>query len=352
MSKMKLIMESWRHFLKEDMTEEAAAQWIADQLVPLIDQSNASTYKENLGKLVAALNSPEGQDSEVRKLLLKGDEDKEPHDEDIVVLENQKPKQGLLRPTQGVIDIKKSAGFNGGSPEGLEGVLGGTSPAPPILVCGDPGKLMFIVDGHHRWSGAAVYNLNVRIPCDIIKVDPYKALLISQMAIAGVVPGDLPQATATAGTSIIGPAGGDNARMSPQAILSFLLKATGINPKTMKQEGEPVRLDDAKNRETGEYKTGPFLNPEVLEVCRRYKFGFDELEGQEADDTALKIAVCKKVAKNCARIGEEYDQVAPEREIMPQFDPDLSPKAGPDFDAEPKQAFKTGKVNFQGSVKK
>lgn len=288
--------------------------------------------KKNLGLLVKALNSPKGRDPAVRDVLNLGKDDGLPSDETIEVEENKDIPVIRLTPTQGVIDLNQSAGFNGGCPDCCRAIFAGTSAASPILACGDPAGQMFVVDGHHRWSGTAVYNLGAKVPADVIVVNPHKALLISQLVIAAEIPGKLPSGEAGKGTSIIGPD-----RMKERQIYDYLLKAA--------QEG--IRLDTSKDRKTGEFKVGPFLNDAVLEVCREFNYGAPEgVDAKTVDNEEYTKLVCAKIAKNCADLGNKYARPAPEREIMPQFDPD---EGGPEFDAI-KQNFKSGQINYEKPV--
>lgn len=46
MKNMKLIMESWRSFLTEGMSEDDAAAWVSSLIVPLVDTADGETYKK------------------------------------------------------------------------------------------------------------------------------------------------------------------------------------------------------------------------------------------------------------------------------------------------------------------
>ena len=305
---MKLLMENWRKFVNEEVeTEEEAAQWLAQQIAPLIAAADAGNFMEPLAQLVARLNSAEGASPMVRGLLKVGDADGVPQDEVIKVTTAAIPAPQLI-PTQGVIDLFKSVGFNGSVANSLKSVIGGTSGAPPILAAGNGGKY-YIIDGHHRWSGATVFNTDCKIPANIIVMDPGKALLVSQLAIAAYVGAGkkIPSASAKQGRSIIG----QNA-MAPEAVYKILKENVGevIDPNA----------------------GSPFWNPEVQQVVKATGYGGGSADGG-----------LQQVAKNCGQLAKAYAKEGPPREIMPQFDPG---KGGPDFKTVAPN-FAGGKLNFQ-----
>jgi len=305
---MKLLFENWNKFVNEDIeTEEQAAQWLAQNIAPLIDAADAGNFNQPLAQLVAKLNTPEGASPAVRALLKLGDEDGEASDEVIKVAMGQTIPAPQLVPTQGVIDLFKSVGFNGSNAKGLQAVIAGTSAAPPILVAGNGGTY-YIIDGHHRWSGATVYNTDCKIPANVIVMDPGKALLVSQLAIAAYLGAGkaVPSASAKKGRSIIGPDA-----MAPEAVYKLLKQNVGkvVDPKS----------------------GGDFWNPEVQQVIKATGYGGGSPDGG-----------LQQVAKNCGALAQKYSSEGPPREIMPQFDPD---KGGPDFSAV-KDDFAGGKLNF------
>ena len=309
---MKLIMESWKRFVNEEIqTEEEAAQWIADQIAPLIDAANGENYTRALEALVNRLNSSDGMSPAVRALLLKGDEDGVPGDEQVSVKTGVKIPAPQLKPTQGVIDLFKSVGYNGSNAKSLQSVIDGVSNAPPILACGN-GDQFFIVDGHHRWSGATVFNTNCQIPADVIVMDPAKALLVSQLSIAAHLGAgkSIPSASAKQGRSIIGPDA-----MSRDQVYNTLIQTVG-------------KVMDPKSG-------GKFMNPEVQAVIKASGYGGGDVEG-----------ACGQIADNCAALAEANPTAGPPREIMPQFDPD---KGGPKFDTV-KPDWEGGKLNYKAPI--
>jgi len=330
---MKLLIENWRKFLKEEITtEEEAAQWLAKEIAPLIAAADAGNFTKPLAALVQRLNTPDGASPMVRALLGRGDVDDNASDEAISVKMGTTLPASALVPTQGVIDLFKSVGYNGSVAPSLQAVIGGESKAPPILAAGQGGKY-YIIDGHHRWSGAAVFNTQCKIPANVIIMDPGKALLVSQLAIAAYLGAgkQLPSAGVKKGRSIIGPGA-----MSPEQVNQLLLQSVG-------------KVID-KNAGAA------FMNKDVIRVVAATGYGqqgIQELRTGEGKGMKLgkrkeKIirGACAKIADNCGKIKAataEATADAPPRKIMPQFDPK---KGGPDF-KQVKDAFATGKLNYQ-----
>ena len=302
-------MESWRNFLTEDVeTEDQAAQWLAKNISPLIQQADAGNFTEPLAQLVKRLNTPDGASEAVRSLLGRGTVDGDQSDEAIKVQMGVEIPAPSLIPTQGVIDLFKSVGYNGSNARSLQSVIKGVSGAPPILAAGNGGTY-YIIDGHHRWSGATVFNTNCKIPANVIIMDPGKALLISQLAIAAYKGGGqpLPSASAKQGRSIIG----SNA-MNPEQVNKLLLANIG---KVM-------------DKNAG----GAFMNEQVQEVVKQSNYGGGNVKG-----------ACAQISSNCGALASKYGSEGPPREIMPQFDPD---KGGPKFKQVAKD-FSGGNINFK-----
>jgi hypothetical protein len=332
---------------EESASLQDAAQWLADEIVPLIQAADAGDFIEPLGLLVNKLNTPKGMSPAVRALLFKGGDDGDSKDEAIKVTTAPIPAPNLI-PTQGVIDLFKSVGFNGSKADSLKAVIGGVSGAPPILAAGSGGTY-YIIDGHHRWSGATVFNVDCKIPANIIQMPPNRALLVSQLAIAAYVgTKKIPSATAKAGRSIIGPDA-----MSSEAVYKILKESVG-------------KVIDKK-------AGAPFWNPEVMNVVVEAGYGKkylqqgqtkaldrgraqpeQEPEEQEQEQSlqefnqmqlALASSGLKQVAANCGILAAKHSKEGPPREIMPQFDPS---KGGPDF-KDIASKFSGGDINYEPS---
>jgi len=343
---MKLLMENWRKFLREeaevggapsDDELRKAAEWLGEHVAEVIEAANAGDYTDALALLVANLNSSAGVSPAVRYLLSRGNEDMGGEGDEIIQVEFKNIVGTELHPTQGVIDLFKSVGYNGSVPKSLAAVLNGRSSAPPILAAGSGGKY-FIIDGHHRWSGATVFNLNCEIPANVISMDPYQALLLSQVSIAAYLGAGkkLPFASAKKGRSIIGPSA-----MTPAAVYKELRSNIG------------VVID--------KWAGLPFWNPEILQIVKQSGYGrdmpaagipaspeekapqqdlqeFNQMEMQMVSDRGLK-----KIAANCGRLAQKNAEKGPPREIMPQFDPKVG---GPDFKQVEKE-FEDGSLNWK-----
>jgi hypothetical protein len=327
---MKLLMENWNKFINEQgAIDQQAAQWLADQIAPLRAAADSGNFSQPLLQLVQRLNTPEGMSPAVRALLQRGNVDGDTSDEVVKVLEKQAIPAPQLIPTQGVIDLFKSVGYNGSNAKGLQSVINGVSGAPPILAAGNGGQY-YIIDGHHRWSGATVFNPNCKIPANIIVMDPGKALLVSQLSIAAYLGAGkkLPSASAKEGRSIIGPSA-----MSREQVEEALLANIG---KVMDPNAGAA-----------------FMNPRVIAVIMNSKYGQNvSQQVQELASSGGKLGkrkerivrgACGKIADNCAGLAQKYSSEGPPREIMPQFDPD---KGGPDFSSVD-DSFSSGKLNFK-----
>ena len=162
-----------------------------------------------------------------------------------------------------------------------------------------------------------MFNVNCKIPANIIVMDPGKALLVSQLAIAAYLGAGkkLPSASAKEGRSIIGPGA-----MASKAVYKILKANVGkvIDPNA----------------------GGNFMNPEVINVMAATKYGQGQLTGKEQEEeenlqefnqmrNALVVeGGLKQISINCGKLAKAYAKEGPPREIMPQFDPE---RGGPDF---------------------
>ena len=342
---MKLLMENWNNFLNEEIeTEEQAAQWLAKNIAPLIQQADAGNFTEPLDQLVKKLNSPAGASEAVRSLLGRGTVDGDQSDEAIEVKMGVPLPAPSLIPTQGVIDLFKSVGYNGSNASGLKAVITGTSNAPPILVAGS-GDTYYIIDGHHRWSGAAVFNTNCDIPANIIVMNPGKALLISQLAIAAYKGAGekLPSASVKPGRSIIG----SNA-MSPEQVNELLLANIG---KVMDKKAGGVFMNPKVIAVIGNTGYGQGTGGAPVKGFQGYPPKQDPEQVQELTTPGgklgkrkerLVVGACAQISLNCHELKQPPGGDGPPRKIMPQFDPD---KGGPKFKQIAKH-FSGGDINF------
>jgi len=184
---MKLLMESWRKFVNEDIKD------VVDNILEL------PGYEE----YVAALGKAAG-DPRVQAILKAGRKDGNVEDETVGVSSGGGPCTQFM-PIQNEIDIAKSLGYPAkkspalvpkilkGGPIGAAD-LGGS----PIISASD----YYIVDGHHRWSQIYMINPDAVIETMDIKInDPEAALRAMQAAIA-VVQKRVPAAQVQPGMNI------------------------------------------------------------------------------------------------------------------------------------------------------
>jgi hypothetical protein len=179
--KMKLLMESWRSFVKES---EGTDAFIKGQDLGL----------EQFTSLLKQIAS----DPEFRKLAFSGRDDAiGPADEAISVEEGSPVAAKELTPTQMDIDTEKSLGDQminkyGATASALEDVV--TMPSPgghiPLLVF----ENKYILDGHHRWSQVLMTNPQGQMTVSNLTSPAFgtgpegaeKALKATQLAIAAL----------------------------------------------------------------------------------------------------------------------------------------------------------------------
>jgi len=175
----KLLVESWRAFLKE---EAAAGEKPSLRAAQALDQTlKEKDYVAFVNKLKELAGNPEFQ-----KALNYGQKDGKPEDEK-VALNAMSPKVTALRPTQNEIDMNGSLKFAVGSVKNLLGLLqdGEKSPGGNPIVTGAGGTI--VLDGHHRWSQVYCVNPNATIKAIDLQVPgakPMDYLKIMQLAIA------------------------------------------------------------------------------------------------------------------------------------------------------------------------
>lgn len=140
------------------------------------------------------------KDPKLRAFLAAGRKDGEPGDEGVTVV--SKPIAGsALSPTQSEIDLGSSVAYSFKNPDSIANFYAGeVQLGEPIITAG--GK--WVIDGHHRWSSAMVFNPGVVLKCvDIGIDDPEMALKMTQAAIA-TTKGNLPSQRVKPGMNIYG----------------------------------------------------------------------------------------------------------------------------------------------------
>lgn len=303
--------------LFEDMSRDDAVKAIKAGIVEPIENESG---KAKVEKVVQFLNSAEGKDATVRELLKQGQKDGAPSDEALTVGPQEIPALNAA-PSQSQIGLPNSVGFaftTKGMNLALKPAMSGKIDAQSIIAAGS-GKAgeTFIVDGHHRWSSAIVVNPDVKITVSLIQQsDPFKALAISQVLIAGIVGAgkDLPSSTSEPDTNIL--------TMGEAEIAEYC-------------------IDAAKKGKTLDDKGGVFLTDDVVAYCASIGYG----GAAESDDKDTQIRkICEKIAANCKKVPQTGD--TPPRAIMPQFDPRVG---GPKPDAAI-PVFQSGEVNFKEPI--
>jgi hypothetical protein len=163
------------------------------ELAKQIEELWKLPYAEFVEKLKIVAKDPK-----LRAFLAAGRKDGIPGDEGVTVA--AKTIAGsALSPTQSEIDLSNSIAWPFKNPGSIAAFYAGPwKGGDPIITAG--GK--WVIDGHHRWSSAMVFNPNVQLLCiDIGISDPEMALKMTQAAIA-TTKGNVPTQAVKAGMNI------------------------------------------------------------------------------------------------------------------------------------------------------
>ena len=211
----KLIMESWKRFIKEAEAAEQATY----------DDSQKAVLQDLIGKdyatFVAELQK-KVKDPKFQKFLKMGikEYDGDPQDDVIKVSEPNIPVKGLV-PTQSQIGLADSLGWTSkNNPTGAgetAGLGSGTANVGGRIITANN---KYVIDGHHRWSQVYLLNPEASIPTYNFTVEsPLEGdkggLKLAQLAIAAV-DGGPPLQPADAATDIYATNG------DPEAIKKML----------------------------------------------------------------------------------------------------------------------------------
>lgn len=259
------------------------------------------------------LDGPEGSSEEARALLLKataaddGDEN-----DDKVSIKDASGQAMKFTPTQNFIDLMQSVSYPLGSAKSLIDAIN-TGPIAEGVVT----SKSFIIDGHHRWSGAIgiggdgaqIKGKSVSWPGE----GSDELLAAAQLAIA-----------AKLGAGKMTPSKGGDA-------------ATNILGKGAAEISKMIMAN--VNKQTDEDAPGPLLNDKMVkdlvaleasgaEVV--YDWLGIELFAKETKNKGykLKLAIANKVGENLAKLPQ--NPKAPDRPDMPQFSPKATPP-GPEL---------------------
>jgi hypothetical protein len=342
-NKMKELMESWRNYTKQILSEDIALgggksqsgisfqgskereegeEDGKDALAKAADKTGGDLSDYGVVKIVDFLNSPEGKDPKVRAALRTGQEDAKAKDEVIAVNDNASPDVANLSPTQNEISLSKSIGWPLSSIETLQNVATGdpTGRGMKIVSSGD-----LVIDGHHRWS--SVWSVNPKAKVLAVDVglpgeDADQKLAVAQLAIAATIDptsGDVPKAT-TGGAK-------DNILGSDAETIKGMI--TSLVGK---------KMDSGK----------PLLGDEYVDTVKKSREGkaYFGLEPNMSNEQARGLII-NKVSNNLANLPEPQ---GPERDYMPQFD------GGDTHDKQVSLGnvvarMKAGDVNFKGPFK-
>ena len=344
-NKMKELMESWRNYTKQILSEDIALgggksqsgisfqgskereegeEEGKDTLSKAAEKTGGDLSDYGVVKIVDFLNSPEGKDPKVRAALRGGQKDAKSKDEVIKVSDNATPNVSTLKPTQNEISLSKSIGWPLSSYDTLKNIETGdpSGRGMKIVSSGD-----LVIDGHHRWS--SMWSVNPQADINAVDIDlaahgdsPDEKLALAQLAIAATIDptsGDIPKAT-TGGAK-------DNILGSDAGTIKDMI--TSLVGKKM-DSGKPLLgdkyIETVKNSEEGKTYFG--------------------LESNMSNEQARGVII-NKVSENLSNLPKPQ---GPERDYMPQFD------GGDTHDKQVSLGnvvarMKAGDVNFKGPFK-
>jgi hypothetical protein len=189
-------------------TGRPSLKWLFEQADAEADKNAAAPDSVSAEKIAALWKLPYAEfveqlkvvakDPKLRAFLAAGKKDGVPGDEGVTVA--AKTIAGsALSPTQSEIDLSNSIAWPFKNPGSIAAFYAGPwKGGDPIITAG--GK--WVIDGHHRWSSAMVFNPNVQLLCiDIGISDPEMALKMTQAAIA-TTKGNIPNQAVKAGMNI------------------------------------------------------------------------------------------------------------------------------------------------------
>lgn len=161
--------------------EEAGANKEATAPDPVTAEKIQKLWAMPYAQFVEELKTV-AKDPKLHAFLAAGKKDGAPGDEGIKV--EQKTIAGsALKPTQSEIDLSNSVAFSFKNPGLIANFYAGGAwkGGDPIITAGG----QWVIDGHHRWSQAMVFNPEIQLDCiDIGIADPEMALKMTQAAIA------------------------------------------------------------------------------------------------------------------------------------------------------------------------
>ena len=204
---MKVILENWRKYLKEQEEEDPVKQVDSPKQAAIKNRSKKlldlikSPYKEFVAKLQKSIKDPK-----FAKFLDMGLEDGSTTDDVVKVGQADIPVKDL-QPTQSQIGLADSLGYlSEKAPQGAADLAKGAVKPANIggRIITANGK--YVVDGHHRWSQIYLINPEATVPAINFEVggfldSPEGVLKLAHLSIAAV-DDDVPLKQADSATDI------------------------------------------------------------------------------------------------------------------------------------------------------
>lgn len=307
--KSKILIAEQKETLKMKRTARIISESDYQKQIHLLEADTATiaanltkAYEAGPAEMRAYLDGPEGSSEEARALLQKqaADNDGDASDDKISIGKGSGAAMDYM-PTQNEIDLMSSMSYPLGSAKTLIQAINNPTAAGIVT----SGK--FIIDGHHRWSGAiGIGGSDAKVDSTDIQwpgKDTAQILAAAQLTIAAKLGGTqkTPSQSAKFKTNILGAPADKIAKM----IIANVGKQTDA--------GAP----------------GPLLNDKMIkDLVAKEISGADAVykwlgtEPFNADSKnkgyKLRLAIAQKVAENLAALPK--NDKAPARADMPQFD--------------------------------
>ena len=338
--KSKILIAEQKETLKMKRTARIISESEYQKQIHLLEADTATiaanftkAYEAGPAEMRAYLDGPEGSSEEARALLQKqaADNDGDASDDKISIGKGGGAAMDYT-PTQNEIDLMSSMSYPLGSAKTLIQAINNPT-AAGIVTSGE-----FIIDGHHRWSGAiGIGGSDAKVDSTDIQwpgKDTAQILAAAQLTIAAKLGGTQPTPSQGAkfdtnildkGADVIAKMIIDNVGQktdagAPGALLNDDMMEKLCNSPNFAPTKIVLEWLGMKAAKKGNNK-GP--EDGYINFGTNYD---DDKESAQTTINQMRQAIAQKVAENLAALPKNDN--APVRADMPQFDPKVKgPKA-------------------------
>jgi len=298
---------------------------INEGVEPIVVKKLADAFKAGPAKTREFLDSEEGKSDEVRGLLKQPKLDGIEKDDVVNIEDAPGTSVTNLIPTQNFIDLMQSVSFPLSSKDDLVKAITVKKGFGTIIISPDQSGTL-IIDGHHRWSG--VYGISPDGTIDAKSVQwpglgTKEKLAAAQLAIAAWQgPGkNIPSKGGEPRFNILG---------KSKEEISKLITGNAGNPE----------LVDAKVKDKGGILNDNMIQDIISDPeSQKIVYNWAGIKEGEKNIDIIKKTIADKVGDNLSKM--KFNEFAPPRQDMPQFDPDVK---GPKF-SEIEADLKSGNLN-------